>query len=93
MVEHQGQLAAGGATGEVPLQQVPIGVVTSGSQSQTLGEAIAMLRLAGGVALEPTGLVLASPPGRTSLARRLPCALHRAFSSSLSGRELSAPAR
>jgi benzaldehyde dehydrogenase (NAD) len=37
-----------------------------------LGEAIAMLRLAGGVALEPTGLVLASPPGRTSLARRLP---------------------
>jgi benzaldehyde dehydrogenase (NAD) len=31
-----------------------------------------MLRLAGGVALEPTGLVLASPPGRTSLARRLP---------------------
>lgn len=37
-----------------------------------LQEGSAMLHLAGSVALEPTGLVLPSVPGRTSLARRLP---------------------
>jgi benzaldehyde dehydrogenase (NAD) len=37
-----------------------------------LREAVTMLRMAGSVALEPTGWVLASPPGRTSLAKRLP---------------------